>query len=455
MFLALRRLASGRFALPLVFAASVARPAAASVIYQAFEERFDDLAGKVDHLADAGYDFIQVSPPQKSVDQPIWWARYQPIDYRVIAGPLGDEAALRRLVAKAHGRGVRILADVVLNHMADPHLFGDGSLHYPEFSPWDFHDPDRRPCIQDFGDRYQVTHFWLCGDPEHPERGLPDLDTGSAYVRGVHKKFLRKLVDLGVDGVRIDAAKHIEPEYFDDVLSVLPPSALRYGEVIGTTLDESRLYTSKMLVTDFHLLGTLINAFSADGDLTYLRYPEGFGAALPSTQSVTLVRPHDAVMSPSFFNFGDYRDAVLAYAYAVGRGNGVTLVYRDDAYEDTVAAAVRFHRAMRGKLAYVRPVGEVCGGQTGCDDRTLLVLEREGEGVVVINKANAWVDIAEARMPGLAEGCYRELRYGTQMTVGRGGDGQKWVTSWGSRARGGLQIGPRSALFFAAAKGCE
>lgn len=39
--------------------------------------------------------------------------------------------------------------------------------------------------------------------------GLPDLDTGHLHVQQTMADFLNLLVNLGVDGVRIDAGKHI------------------------------------------------------------------------------------------------------------------------------------------------------------------------------------------------------------------------------------------------------
>ena len=65
--------------------------AKAEVIYQAFNERFTDVETKLSELASIGYSHIQVSPPQKSINFNQWWARYQPVDLRVIDSPLGSE----------------------------------------------------------------------------------------------------------------------------------------------------------------------------------------------------------------------------------------------------------------------------------------------------------------------------------------------------------------------------
>lgn len=425
----------------LALVAASAPSAAAETIYQAFDERFDDVRGKLADLDGAGFSAVQVSPPQKSPDKDIWWARYQPIDFRVLESRLGNEQDLKELIDAAHDRGMKVLVDVVLNHMADPKYVG-GQLAYPEFSAQDFRYPNADRCIGNYNDRYQVTHFWLCD----ANAKLPDLDTGSSYVRGVHKRYLEKLLALGVDGFRIDAMKHIEASYFPDVLQVIPPGKFTYGEVIGETLNESNEYTGMVPVTDFHLLRTMIQAFSASGDLRYLTHPEGHGAALPGSVAVVFARNHDTAMHGSFFNFGDYTDAMLANAYAVGRGVGHVLVYRDDAYDHTTRAALAFRDTMRGRPTYVRPSSEVCDGQQACDPKQLLFIERGSKGLMIINKANAWLDLPRAVVPGLEEGCYRDLRYGTRIAVAKGGDGRKWISAWGSRARGGLNIGPRTAL---------
>ncbi len=415
---------------------------AGEVIYQAFDERFDAVRGKLDRLAEAGFTAVQVSPVSKSIPDAVWYGRYQPIDLRVIEGPLGDESDLRDLIASAHGKGLKVLIDVVLNHMADQKWVG-GTLTYPEFDANDFHYPAGDHCIGDYRNRHQVTKYWMCDQNAH----LPDLDTGKQSVRDTHKRFLQKLLDLGADGFRFDATKHVEPEYWADLMRYLPNDKYYYGEVIGETLDESYAYTGMMPVTDFHLLRTMLSAFSLNGDLGWLLDPESAGGALPGRVAVNFARNHDTAMHPSFFNFGEYRDAMLANAYVISRGVGDILVYRDDANDALTKLALRFNRSMRGHDAYVRRANEVCAD--ACDSRTSLFVERGGKGVAIINSADAWLDVARAQMPGLDAGCYQELTHGFKMRVATGGDGKKWVSGWGSASRGGLNVGPRTAFFFA------
>jgi alpha-amylase len=250
---------------------------------------------------------------------------------------------------------------------------------------------------------------------------------------------------LGADGFRFDAAKQIEPEYFEDVLSVVPAGTFFYGEVIGQNLAESNLYTPRMRVTDFHLLTTMLGAFSLNGDLRGLIDPEAAGGALPGGKAVVFARNHDTAMHSDFFNFGDYQDALLATAFVLARGVGTPFVYKDDAEQAVVESALKFHNQMGSQSTYIRKADDVCG--SACDARTLLFIERGGKGLMILNTANNALDIGAARMPGLQAGCYKEIANGTTMVVTVGSDGQKWVSEWQHAGRGGFTIGPRSALY--------
>ena len=429
--------------LAIVFAPS----ANAEVIYQAFNEHFVDIETKLDDLASIGYSHIQVSPPQKSVNFSQWWGRYQPVDLRVIDSPLGNEGDLLHLIQAAHAKGLKVIVDVVFNHMANADLAGFPNLDFPQFSARDFHLAAARPCIKDFNNRYQETNFWLCGGSG--DSGLPDLDTGSTYVRNEQKKYLAKLLDLGADGFRFDAAKHIEPEYFGDILESVPKSTYSYGEVIANSIEEATLYSPYMPVTDFNLLSTMIAAFSLKGDLRNLIYPVGSRGELPGVSKVVFARNHDTAMDSNFYNFGDLRDSLLASAFVLARGVGTGFVYRDDYREPIVETAVRFHNKFIGTGVYVRNADEVCPSK--CDARTMLFIERNRSGLVILNSANNSVDVPLAYMPGLDPGCYIDMDTKLKVEIGRANNGPMSVLEWGAgqqQQRGGFVVGPRSAAFF-------
>ncbi|HEY9596215.1 MAG TPA: alpha-amylase family glycosyl hydrolase [Cyanophyceae cyanobacterium] len=405
----------------------------AGVIFQAFDMHFQDIKAQLPELQRFGYTYIQISPPQKSNPSPEWWARYQPIDHTVIESPLGTEKDLKELINAAHSRKIKIIIDVVFNHMAN---YGNyvKSLNYPHFSPQDFHS---QACI-DYSNRKSVTQGWINCD-------LPDLKTDSAYVRQEAKNYLKKLLSLGADGFRFDAAKHIEPEFFLAILTVVPPDKFVYGEVIGQTIEESNEYTGILPVTDFHLLSTMNKAFSYGGDLRSLINPAASGQAIPGDKAVTFAQNHDIATGQIGYKLPTPQDTKLANAFILARQAGFPIIYKDDAKDAITKAGVYFHKIMLRNPQYFRNGNEIA---KGADNPNLLFIERGNKGLAIINKAGEEFDVNSAKMPGLEVGCYQELHYNFRMEVATGGDGQNYVAQWENRQRGGIEISGRDALFF-------
>jgi len=402
-------------------------------VYQAFNQSFDEIRSQASRLAGLGFTHVQVSPPQKSLDRTEWWARYQPVDYGTIDGPLGNESQFREMNKALEQHGLKTLVDTVFNHMANTGVYR--SLEFPQFGPADFHFPETRPCILDWGNRYETTQYWLC----FPEGKLPDLDTSRPHVIQVHREYLEKLARLGVDGLRLDAAKHIETPYFEELLNAVPSDWLVYGEIVGTSLAESMEYAPYMKVSDFHFLGEMLGVFRTGGDLGQLRQVASRG--LPSPIAVTFARNHDTAMSPTFFNFATYADALMATAFVLARAEGTPVVYRDDAEQPVVRAALRFRR-VSGDAPTRFPTG-LC---FDCDRRELLFLAR-GDSWAVFNNGEQWYENSEVKSPGVSDGVYRELQYGFSVRIQKGR-----IVHWSNPGRSGIQIGPKTALFFISAE---
>ncbi|MBO0868040.1 MAG: alpha-amylase, partial [Micromonosporaceae bacterium] len=168
-------------------------------------------------LGPDGYAAVQVAPPEDSMtdaaDGHPWWEIYQPVDYN-LTSRMGDDAQFQAMVTACHQAGVKVYVDAVLNHMArqdgNDTSYGGVSYapgsSYPAYSSADFHNyPSGCPVssnqITDWNDYGQVTGCQL--------DSLPDLRTESTYVRNTEAAYLNKLIGYGVDGFRLDAAKHI------------------------------------------------------------------------------------------------------------------------------------------------------------------------------------------------------------------------------------------------------
>jgi len=124
---------------------STLEPAQPDIILQAFNMTYGYIEDQLDQLQNAGYKIIQISPPQKTLERyGIWWESYQPTDNRVFENKLGTEEQLRSLIKSAHARGMKVVADTVLNHMADPQRYQpDQPLAYGDlYKPEDFANYD-------------------------------------------------------------------------------------------------------------------------------------------------------------------------------------------------------------------------------------------------------------------------------------------------------------------------
>lgn len=188
-----------------------------SVIVHLFEWKFNDIANECElFLAPNGFGGVQVSPVSENViiENRPWWERYQPISYHIETRS-GNEIEFANMVERCNGVGVRIYVDVIPNHMARrPGLaIGTGNSTanvakhlFPgvPYGPNDFH----QSCsIQDSSYSTNATEVRNC-----ELVSLPDLNQGSPYVREKIVEFLNRLIDHGVAGFRVDAAKHMWPK---------------------------------------------------------------------------------------------------------------------------------------------------------------------------------------------------------------------------------------------------
>lgn len=409
-------------------------------IFHAFDQKYQDVAVYVCNLKDQGYSHIQIAPAQQSNPSTAWWARYQPVDYSVIDGR-GTETELKTLIDKAHGCQIKVIADVVFNHMANLENCQDLTC-FPGLSPQDFHPA----CGIDYGDRNRSSEIncWL--------GGLPDLNQDKPEVQTVQKAHLQKLLDLGIDGFRFDAAKHISPEvmqsYIDYVNQASPGKTWNYLEVIEDQDTRAEDYNNIAAVTDFLLYGSMKNAFSFGGDLRSLRVPN----AVNDSRSVVFGRNHDTIRSlnPQYAlnPYDDPSDSYLATAYVLAKESGTPLIMNWDNHDVAyIRSGVKFRQIMQQRSNEGKNTKE--NVLAVVDSPTLLMMERGEEGFFVVNKATDSFDVntLDLTLTNL-EGCYRELRNNFTVAIERRNDGKKYVTRWGSWDRGGMQVQGRDALYF-------
>ncbi|GGZ67233.1 carbohydrate-binding module family 20 domain-containing protein [Streptomyces subrutilus] len=289
------------FATTALAAATLTGPASAPAVAAApgdkdvtavlFEWKFDSVARAcTDTLGPAGYGFVQVSPPQEHIQGPQWWTSYQPVSYK-IAGRLGDRNAFKAMVETCHAAGVKVVADSVINHMAAGDGTGTGGSPYTKYGyPGIYSGADMDDCratITNYQDRANVQNCELVQ--------LADLDTGEDYVRGRIAGYLNDLLSLGVDGFRIDAAKHMPAADLANIKSRMSkPGVYWKQEAIygaGEAVSPSE-YLGTGDVQEFRYARDLKRVFQNENLAHLKNFGEAWGY-MPSGQSGVFVDNHD------------------------------------------------------------------------------------------------------------------------------------------------------------------
>ena len=201
--------------------------------------RSGDLAGierRLDHIAALGADALWLSPvyPSPGVDM-----GYDVADFRDVDPLFGDLAALDRLIGAAHGRGLRVLMDLVPCHTSIEHPW---FAEHPDFYIW----ADGDAPAQQLGGRVRRPGL----DPATRAAAgagtcTPSTPSSPTWT-GATRRWWRRCrtwsrfwLDRGVDGFRLDAIDRLlkDPELRDE-----PPA----GEPFALPLPEEygRLDTS-------------------------------------------------------------------------------------------------------------------------------------------------------------------------------------------------------------------
>ena len=206
------------------------------VIFQAWMFTLNNIP--VEEVAKQGFTAIQTSPLQltkekihENLDNA--WAIYQPINYD-IGNDLGTVEDLRNLANRCHANGLKLVVDVVFHHVANErgndisHLVKDEYKHFYS---------DSFININNYNDEYELTHRSL--------DGLPALNLENETIINAQFNYLKQLKDAGVDGVRIDAYKHLVKSYrirLAEKLRELDMIGNSYGEVIFADTNLQRNY---------------------------------------------------------------------------------------------------------------------------------------------------------------------------------------------------------------------
>lgn len=393
------------------------------VILHAWSWSFNTIADNMKLIADAGYDMVQTSPAQTcfvgedggmalfsqegdSV-RGKWYYYYQPIDWKIGNYMLGTRDEFKAMCDSAHKYNVRVLVDVLPNHVAIDHTAVTAALdsvvggHENLFHANGFTD------ITQWNDRLECTTGMM--------GKLPDVNTENPDFQYYYMKYINDLIACGARGFRYDTAKHIglpsDPtdaksernnfwdvatgrEAIKDITLALPDSLYFYGEVLQDRNVKETEYAEYMNLTASSYGGALRNAlnhhsYHAD-NLAEWHHP------VAADKLVTWVESHDTYCNAH--ESAGMSDALVrqGYVFLTARQHGTPLFYsrpagstrenywgnnrigergNDEFFHPEVVAAIAFRKAMSG-----------CAEQLVASDNGAVVeVARGSKGAALIN----------------------------------------------------------------------
>jgi maltose alpha-D-glucosyltransferase/alpha-amylase len=187
--------------------------------FDANDDGIGDFAGliqKLDYIQDLGVNTVWLLPFYPS---PLRDDGYDIKDYRAVNPAYGTMADVRRLVREVHRRGLRLITELVINHTSDQHAWFQrarrakpGSRHrdYYVWSDTDQKYKDARIIFLDTEvsnwtwDPLAKAYFW-----HRFYSHQPDLNFDNPAVMGEVKDLLHFWLDMGIDGLRLDAIPYL------------------------------------------------------------------------------------------------------------------------------------------------------------------------------------------------------------------------------------------------------
>lgn len=418
------------------------------VMLHAFNWSYNTIKENLPAIAAAGYTTVQTSPVQQPKDYSTsgdvtgqWWKLYQPISFHIAEQSwLGTKDDLKSLCDEADKYGIKIICDIVSNHIANADETRPDSVsnQVKKYEP-EFYKKRRTYTRTYKGDANDSSvqavvqgHVSKC----------PDLVTNDTAVQTYIINLLKECIDCGVDGFRFDAAKHIETE--DD-----GEYASDYWKNITTSA--SSYYTQKT-GDDLYIYGEILNNCGADrsyssytkyinvtdnrtGDAVLYNVTRGkastatnatYKSGVAASNAVLWAESHDTYEgnsgSSGFSNTAGISDenVVKAWAIVASRKDSTALFFArpgtalmggvstDTTYKSTAVSEInKFHNLFVGQSEKLGSSGDIA------------YVARGTSGIVLSNckGTNASVSISGT---GLADGKYTDTVSGAEFTVANG-----------------------------------
>lgn len=227
----------------------------------------------LDYIEGMGFDAIMISPIVQNIEGRVSYGEayhgYWPQDIYTLNDHFGSHQDLLDLGNALHERGMWLMIDTVINNMA---YITNGSnpatsINYSIFTPFNNEDYFHPYCEITNYENYPLAQRCWTGDDIVP---LPDLKTESSDVQSILEKWIQGIISTySVDGLRIDAAKHVTPSFLPNFYKAA--GLFMTGEVMEASAEIICNYQSNWIpsVPNYPVYYAMLSAFT-EGNITAL-----------------------------------------------------------------------------------------------------------------------------------------------------------------------------------------
>ena len=236
---------------------------------------FRGLTEKLDYLQWLGVDCIWLLP---MYDSPLRDGGYDIADYTAVHPDYGIIEDVRAFIEGAHQRGIRVIADLVLNHTSSDHPWFQRARHAPPGSPerdwyvWSdtvHRYEDARIIFTDTEtsnwtwDDTAGAYFWHRFFSHQPDLNFDNPDVGDAMI-----DVLRFWLDLGLDGFRLDAVPYLFER--DGTNCENLPETHEYLRKVRRIVDEE--YPDRVLLAEANQWPADVVEYFGEGDECHMAF---------------------------------------------------------------------------------------------------------------------------------------------------------------------------------------
>jgi maltose alpha-D-glucosyltransferase/alpha-amylase len=236
---------------------------------------FKGLTSKLDYLQDLGVTAIWLLPFYPS---PLKDDGYDIADYNEVNPSYGDLADVRQFIREAHKRGLKVITELVCNHTSDQHPWFQRARRakpgssYRDFYVWSDTPnkyKDARIIFKDFEtsnwswDPLANAYYW-----HRFYSHQPDLNFENPAVHKAIVKAMEFWLDMGVDGMRLDAIPYLYEEEGTNCENL--PRTHVYLKQLRAHMDAT--YPGRMFLAEANQWPEDLIAYFGDGDECHMAF---------------------------------------------------------------------------------------------------------------------------------------------------------------------------------------